>query len=273
MLGRAGWTGPGAAAGHRHLPGRRMVGHRRARAGRPDAGRTCHRPRRGAESPDRGLRAAAPRHLRHPGRRHRRRAGPDPGGRRRGPHRVHRDDVPSRHRAAGAAARADRAAGRPARPGPGGGAGGACPAGRLLRRRPAPHGDPDHRRGAGAGSRPAGCGPGARAGPPGRPSPPAAGPGADRPPGAPVPAADAGRRRSRSPGWSSCTPTMRPPEPAIPGSLATALVLLATAASPASALAAGATDAVQRIHRLLGPAEPLGRPAGSCCAPPPRRSP
>src|SRR5690348_14052714 len=44
-----------------------------------------------------------------------------------------------------------------------------------------------------------------------------------------------------------------------PRSLATALVLLATAASPASALAAGATDSVQRIHRLLGPAEPLGR--------------
>jgi len=41
--------------------------------------------------------------------------------------------------------------------------------------------------------------------------------------------------------------------------LATALVLLATAASPAPALAAGATDSVQRIHRLLGPAKPLGR--------------
>ncbi len=46
----------------------------------------------------------------------------------------------------------------------------------------------------------------------------------------------------------------RGPEP-----LATALVVLATAASPAPALAAAATDAVQRIHRLLGPAEPLGR--------------
>jgi Zn-dependent protease with chaperone function len=45
-----------------------------------------------------------------------------------------------------------------------------------------------------------------------------------------------------------------------PRSLATALVVLATAASPAPALAAAATDAVQRIHRLLGPAEPL-RPA------------
>ncbi len=39
--------------------------------------------------------------------------------------------------------------------------------------------------------------------------------------------------------------------------LATALVVLATAASPAPALAAAATDAVQRIQRLLGPAEPL----------------
>ena len=42
-----------------------------------------------------------------------------------------------------------------------------------------------------------------------------------------------------------------------PRSLATALVVLATAASPAPALAAAATDAVQRIQRLLGPAEPL----------------
>ncbi len=44
-----------------------------------------------------------------------------------------------------------------------------------------------------------------------------------------------------------------------PGPLATALVVLATAASPAPALAAAAIDAVQRIHRLLSPAEPLGR--------------
>jgi Zn-dependent protease with chaperone function len=44
-----------------------------------------------------------------------------------------------------------------------------------------------------------------------------------------------------------------------PRSLATALVTLATAASPAPALAAAATDSVQRIHRMLGPAEPLGR--------------
>jgi Zn-dependent protease with chaperone function len=41
--------------------------------------------------------------------------------------------------------------------------------------------------------------------------------------------------------------------------LATALVTLASTASPAPGLAAAATDAVQRIHRLLGPAEPLGR--------------
>jgi Zn-dependent protease with chaperone function len=46
-----------------------------------------------------------------------------------------------------------------------------------------------------------------------------------------------------------------------PRALATALVLLATPvqATPAPALAAAATDAVQRIHRLIGPAEPLGR--------------
>ena len=36
-------------------------------------------------------------------------------------------------------------------------------------------------------------------------------------------------------------------------------VVLATAASPAPALAAAATDSVRRVHRLLGPAEPLGR--------------
>ena len=44
-----------------------------------------------------------------------------------------------------------------------------------------------------------------------------------------------------------------------PRLLATALVVLATGASPATALAAGATDSIQRIHRLLGPSEPLGR--------------
>ena len=44
-----------------------------------------------------------------------------------------------------------------------------------------------------------------------------------------------------------------------PRLLATALVVLATPASPAPALAAGAADSVQRIRRLLGPCEPLGR--------------
>lgn len=41
-----------------------------------------------------------------------------------------------------------------------------------------------------------------------------------------------------------------------PGPLATALVVLATPASPAPALAAAATDAVARIHRMLGQAQP-----------------
>jgi Zn-dependent protease with chaperone function len=41
--------------------------------------------------------------------------------------------------------------------------------------------------------------------------------------------------------------------------LATALVVLATGAGPAPGLAAAATDAVQRIQRLLSPAEPLGQ--------------
>jgi Zn-dependent protease with chaperone function len=44
-----------------------------------------------------------------------------------------------------------------------------------------------------------------------------------------------------------------------PEALAAALVVLATGASPAPALAAAATDAIQRIHRLLRPAEPVGR--------------
>ena len=44
-----------------------------------------------------------------------------------------------------------------------------------------------------------------------------------------------------------------------PRPLATALVALATSGSPAPALAAAATDTVQRIHRLLDPAEPLGK--------------
>ena len=46
-----------------------------------------------------------------------------------------------------------------------------------------------------------------------------------------------------------------------PRALATALVVLASPAhpAPAPALAAAVTDAVQRIHRLLRPAEPLGR--------------
>ncbi len=43
-----------------------------------------------------------------------------------------------------------------------------------------------------------------------------------------------------------------------PRPLATALVVLAAGASPAPALAAAATDSVQRIRQLLRPAEPLG---------------
>jgi hypothetical protein len=41
--------------------------------------------------------------------------------------------------------------------------------------------------------------------------------------------------------------------------LATALVVLAAGPGPAEGLAAAATDAVQRIQRLLRPAEPLER--------------
>ena len=43
------------------------------------------------------------------------------------------------------------------------------------------------------------------------------------------------------------------------GPLATALVILAAAAGPSPGLAAAATDAVQRIQRLLRPADPLSR--------------
>jgi beta-lactamase regulating signal transducer with metallopeptidase domain len=41
--------------------------------------------------------------------------------------------------------------------------------------------------------------------------------------------------------------------------LATALVLLATASSPAATLAAGATEVVARVQRLSRPVETLGR--------------
>ena len=44
-----------------------------------------------------------------------------------------------------------------------------------------------------------------------------------------------------------------------PRSLATALVVLATAGSPVPGLAAAATDSVQRVRRLLRPAAPLSR--------------
>jgi Zn-dependent protease with chaperone function len=44
-----------------------------------------------------------------------------------------------------------------------------------------------------------------------------------------------------------------------PAPLATALAVLAAAAGPAPGLAAAGTDAVQRIQRLLRPAEPLSR--------------
>jgi hypothetical protein len=76
--------------------------------------------------------------------------------------------------------------------------------------------------------------------------------------------------------WTARAPLLRDAEPQVarlaelhaddaatrtadPRELATALVALATPAdaTPAPALAAAATDAVHRIHRLLGPAEPL----------------
>ena len=74
--------GRGAAARHPHLPGRRMVGGGRGRAGRPDAGGACHRPRRRAQSSARRLRSAAARLVRHARRRHRSRTRPRPGRRR-----------------------------------------------------------------------------------------------------------------------------------------------------------------------------------------------
>jgi len=52
----------------------------------------------------------------------------------------------------------------------------------------------------------------------------------------------AGRRRARD-----------------PATLAAALVILATPASPPPALAAAVTGTAQPIHRILGPAEPPGR--------------
>ena len=81
----------------------------------------------------------------------------------------------------------------------------------------------------------------------------------NRAPGTSLPPADAGWRTRRSRGWSRCTPTTRRQQRRGTGPLATALVVLAAAAGPAPGLAAAATDAVQRIQRLLRPAEPLSR--------------
>ena len=112
---------------------------------------------------------------------------------------------------------------------------------------------------AGARSRPAGGGPGARAGSPDRPSSPAASHGADRPRGAPVLAADAGRRSAGSaaggtarrrrghPGPRSSVARHRPGRPRH------------TPPVPRRPSPRRATDSVQRIRRLLGPGEPLGR--------------
>ena len=52
---------------------------------------------------------------------------------------------------------------------------------------------------------------------------------------------------------------MRPPEPAIPGCSPPRSSSSPHPASPAPTLAAGATDSILRIRRLLGPSEPLGR--------------
>ena len=167
-------------------------------------------------------------------------------------------DPPARLRAAGIAARANCPAGRNSRAGPGGRAGGACAAGRVLRGRAPPDGGPDHRRGAGAGSRSARRGPRARTSSPGRPPPPPAGlariarqvlPFLPLMRDADDRGDTAGRTARRRCGQAS----QRPRAPGHrPGPLA-------TAASPAPALAAAATDTVQRIHRLLDPAQPLGR--------------
>jgi Peptidase family M48 len=61
--------------------------------------------------------------------------------------------------------------------------------------------------------------------------------------------------------WQNCMPTTARPAPPIPGSwpLPWSCSPPPAQSTPAPTLAAAATDAVQRIHRLLGPAEPLGR--------------
>ena len=84
------------------------------------------------------------------------------------------------------------------------------------------------------------------------------------PPGAPVPAADAGRGRAGGAAGRDARRRRGAGGPAT-RSLATALVVLATGASPAPGLAAAATDAVQRIHRLLGPPSRWAAGGGSCC--------
>ena len=86
---------PGAAAGHRHLPGRGLVGGGRGRAGRAGPGGARHRPGQRAEPADRRLRHPAPRHLRHAGRRPRGRPWPHPGRGGDGPHRGRRGHPPA----------------------------------------------------------------------------------------------------------------------------------------------------------------------------------
>jgi len=186
-------AGPGAAAGHHHLPDRRVVRYRGPWPRRPDAGRARDRPGRGPEQPDRGMRAAAPGPVRHPGRRDGGRARPHARGRRRGP------DHGLGHNPA---ARLRRQAFRPSGKRPGWSEPLSRPWGPCwwsTRSRP---------RTAWAGRRPTVVLTRARLrcwilirlaavprtkGSPGWPPPPPAGPGEDRAPGASVPASDAGR--------------------------------------------------------------------------------
>ena len=176
-----------------------------------------------------------------------------------GPHRAHRDDSPPRRRAAGAAARADRAAGRPVPSRPWGPCwwsmpqpAAYCVAGRhptvILTTGAVQALDPGqldavlaHERAhlAGRHHRLLAM---ARIGRQVLPFLPLM--------------RDADEQVARLVELHADDAAARARDPRL---LATALVVLATAASPAPALAAAATDSVQRIHRLLGPAEPLGR--------------
>src|SRR6185503_14332678 len=221
----------------------------------PDPCGACDRSGGRAESADRRLRTATPGRLRHAGRRYRGRAGPHPRRSGAGPHRAHGGYPPARRPPARGAAPANRPSRRACRAGSGGRAGrpwaaAYCVAGPhptvILTTAALQTLDPDqldavlaHER-AHLASHDHRLLAIARIGRQVLPFLPL------------MRDADTQITRLVEMHADDAATTGRDAGP-----LATALVVLATASGPAPGLAAAATDAVQRIQRLLRPAEPL----------------